>query len=286
MSERFVFEEKDEKTITPKLILKIKNSENLQSTPQSAQNKIKLDIIGKVNINDIKYLGNVSKFLIKAQYHESWLPIFSDQRVIDELVKLNASFQYEDRSNILPEKDSDIFRAFTLTSFPPKVVILGQDPYIKANEACGLSFSVPRGTVIPKSLKNIYTELSTDIEGFKQPDHGDLTSWAQQGVLLLNSALTVQKGVSGSHNTKWEKLTDTIISLISEKSKQSIVFIVWGNYAKSKKTYIKTSIHKVFESVHPSPLSASRGFFGCKHFSACNMYLKSHSIEPINWQPY
>lgn len=243
----------------------------------------KFDIIGKVNINDIKYIGNVQTFTIKPTYHESWAPVFTDQRVIDEFAHINTLFQYEDRSTILPEKDCDIFRAFTLTEFPPKVVILGQDPYTKASEACGLSFSVPKGVPIPRSLKNIYTELKNDIEGFEEPSHGDLTSWAKQGVLLLNSALTIKDGVSASHSSRWERLTDIIINIISEKSKQSIVFMLWGTFAKSKKVYIKTSLHKILESVHPSPLSASRGFFGCKHFSACNMYLKSHSIEPINW---
>jgi len=178
---------------------------------------------------------------------------------------------------------SMIFKAFELT--PPdtlKVVIVGQDPYHNVGEAMGLSFSVPKSIRVPPSLKNIFKELKDDL-GFDPPSHGDLSLWAEQGVLLLNSMLTVRKNKPGSHQSLgWHEFTDEVIRIISHK-KEGIVFLLWGNYAKSKAALIDSSKHLVISAAHPSPL-ARGAFFGHKPFSQTNNYLESHGIEPINWQ--
>lgn len=163
-----------------------------------------------------------------------------------------------------------------------KVVILGQDPYHNPGEAMGLSFSVPKGIKIPPSLKNIYKELSLDTE-FKIPSHGDLTGWVDQGVFLLNAFLTVEKNQAASHrNIGWQYFTDATIKYLSDKYDQ-IVFMLWGNFARSKKVLINPEQHLILESPHPSPL-AGNTFSGCKHFSKANAYLISHGKTPINWQ--
>jgi len=177
----------------------------------------------------------------------------------------------------------DIFNALKFTPFEnTKVVILGQDPYHEPGQAHGLSFSVKRGVKIPPSLVNIYKELNTDI-GMEIPSHGDLTSWARQGVLLLNATLTVRQGQANSHQKiGWATFTDSVIKLLNE-SERPIVFLLWGSNARSKKAYITNRHHLILESVHPSPLSAFGGFFGCKHFSKANEFLKSTGQEPIDW---
>lgn len=176
-----------------------------------------------------------------------------------------------------------IFNAYDIT--PPqnvKVVIIGQDPYHNPGEAMGLSFSVPVGITIPPSLKNIYKELKTDLN-FVPPVHGDLTSWATQGVFLLNAILTVEKNQAGSHkNIGWQQFTDATISYLSD-NRQNLVFMLWGNFAKNKKALIDTNRHLVLESAHPSPL-AGNAFQGCRHFSKANEYMKANHIEPIDWQ--
>ncbi|MFZ1751539.1 MAG: uracil-DNA glycosylase [Saprospiraceae bacterium] len=163
-----------------------------------------------------------------------------------------------------------------------KVVIIGQDPYHHPGEAMGLSFSVPKGVKIPPSLRNIYKELHADV-GFEIPDHGDLSHWARQGVLLLNAILTVQKNNAGSHkNIGWQTFTDqTIVYLSTEYD--HIVFMLWGNFAKNKKSFIDSSRHLILESAHPSPL-AGNAFQGGKHFSRANEYLKAHGRAIIDWQ--
>lgn len=178
-----------------------------------------------------------------------------------------------------------IFNAFKLTSFDKiKVVILGQDPYHNYNEAMGLSFSVPPGVKVPPSLVNIYKELATDIPGFVIPNHGDLTYWAEQGVLLLNNVLTVSLNSPNSHaNQGWEQFTDEVIRCINEKA-QNVVYILWGSKAQSKGKSIDRSANLVIEAPHPSPLSAYRGFFGGRYFSRTNEYLAAHGKEPIDWQ--
>jgi uracil-DNA glycosylase len=163
-----------------------------------------------------------------------------------------------------------------------KVVILGQDPYHNRGQAHGLSFSVQEGTVIPPSLKNIYRELSTDLQT-SVPFTGDLTPWADQGVLLLNAVLTVQEGSPGSHQgIGWETFTDAVIQKISD-THEHVVFMLWGKYATEKGVHIDTTKHLVLTAPHPSPLSAHRGFFGCRHFSQTNAYLRTHGKTPIRW---
>ncbi len=180
-------------------------------------------------------------------------------------------------------KGGEYFKAFELTPFESvKVVILGQDPYHGPGQAHGLSFSVPPGVDIPPSLRNIYQELASDLQ-LVPPKTGDLSAWAKQGVLLLNSVLTVEGGLAGSHQGRgWEQFTDQTIAALNE-NREHLVFVLWGSYAKNKGQFIDRSKHLVLESPHPSPLSAHRGFFGSRPFSRANEYLKSHQIEPIHW---
>ncbi len=178
----------------------------------------------------------------------------------------------------------DIFNALKYTSFADtKVVIIGQDPYHEPNQAHGLCFSVKKGTPPPPSLLNIYKELSTDV-GFVIPDHGELTAWAKQGVLLLNTVLTVRKGLANSHKGKgWEIFTDEIIKKLNQKD-TPVVFLLWGANARKKAALITNKSHSILEQVHPSPLSAYGGFFGCKHFSKTNEILSKAGLKPIDWQ--
>ena len=176
-----------------------------------------------------------------------------------------------------------VFKAFELCPFDTvRVVILGQDPYHGSGQAHGLSFSVPNDVKIPPSLKNIYKELAQDL-GKPIPTSGNLEHWAKQGVLLLNSILTVQSGQPGSHQRLgWEQFTDALIKKVSD-DKQHVVFLLWGNYARAKKSLIDTSKHLVLEAPHPSPLSAYTGFFGSKHFSKTNDYLRKNDLQEIEW---
>ena len=184
---------------------------------------------------------------------------------------------------IFPPKNY-IFNALKLTSYKDvKVVIVGQDPYHGVNEAHGLSFSVQKGVKVPPSLKNIYKELYDDL-GVKPCDNGDLTRWAKQGVLLLNSVLTVEKDKPASHkNIGWEQFSDEVIKKVNEKN-TPVVFILWGNFAKSKAKYITNPIHLVITSPHPSPFSAYSGFFGSKPFSRTNEFLRKNNMKEIDWK--
>ena len=178
-----------------------------------------------------------------------------------------------------------IFNALNTTPLDRvKVVIIGQDPYHGPNQAHGLSFSVQKGVALPPSLRNIFHELHNDL-GVKIPKHGDLTHWAEQGVLLLNAVLTVEAAQPTSHQKRgWEEFTDHVIDVLNEQ-REHIVFILWGAYAQRKGQRIDQNKHLVLKAAHPSPLSANRGgFFGCKVFSQTNNYLKQHGIEPIDWQ--
>lgn len=183
---------------------------------------------------------------------------------------------------IFPPKDY-IFNALKLTPYKNvKVVIVGQDPYHGVGEAHGLSFSVQKGIKVPPSLKNIYKELESDLV-IPTYEEGDLTKWAQQGVLLLNAVLTVEKDKPASHrNLGWERLTDYIIKTLNNKE-EPVVFILWGNFAKEKQKYITNPKHFVITSAHPSPFSANYGFFGSKPFSKTNNFLKENGLEPIDW---
>ncbi len=176
-----------------------------------------------------------------------------------------------------------IFNAFDRCPFDTvKVVVLGQDPYHGRGQAHGLCFSVPQGVRLPPSLQNVYKELADDL-GVSAPEIGDLTQWAEQGVLLLNSTLTVAAGHPGSHQGKgWERFTDAAIATLS-REREHVVFMLWGNYARAKKALIDESKHLILEAAHPSPYSAASGFFGCKHFSKANEYLAAHRIEAIAW---
>mgnify|MGYP005884009241 FL=1 len=175
-----------------------------------------------------------------------------------------------------------IFNAFNLTPFDKvKVVILGQDPYHEVNQAMGLSFSVPKDVRIPPSLINIFKEINSDL-GINEPNCGDLTFWAKQGVLLLNASLSVSAKIANSHkNFGWQIFTDAVIKILSQK-RENIVFMLWGNFAKAKASLIDTKKHLILTAAHPSPL-AGGAFFGCKHFSKCNNFLISRGISPINW---
>jgi uracil-DNA glycosylase len=221
------------------------------------------------------------------QLEASWLKVLGEEFDKAYMVKLKQFLQTEKQAGktIYP-KNADIFNAFNQTPFDEvKVVILGQDPYHGPNQAHGLSFSVQKGVDVPPSLKNIYKELATDIPGFIIPKTGDLTHWAQQGVLLLNATLTVQAANAGSHQKKgWEQFTDAAIKAVSDK-KEGVVFILWGAYAQSKAILIDDSKHLVIKSTHPSPLAVSRGgFFGSKPFSKTNAYLEQQGEKPVDWQ--
>ena len=181
--------------------------------------------------------------------------------------------------------ECDVFNAFRTTEFGNvKVVLLGQDPYHGAGQAHGLAFSVQPEIAVPPSLVNIYKELATDIDGFQIPQHGYLQHWAEQGVLLLNTVLTVRAGAAHSHATfGWEVFTDEVIRQL-DKEREHLVFMLWGSHAQKKGAFIDRKRHLVLTAPHPSPLSAYRGFFGCKHFSQANAYLQAHGLEPIDWQ--
>lgn len=178
---------------------------------------------------------------------------------------------------------NDIFNALRYTDYDEvKVVIIGQDPYHEYNQAHGLSFSVPDGERIPPSLVNIYKELESDL-GIPPKKSGNLVNWAKDGVLLLNETLTVREGMAGSHgNIGWSIFTDKVVELLNEREKP-MVFLLWGNRAKRLAERITNRAHLVLTSAHPSPLSASRGFFGCRHFSKANEFLKNNNIPPVNW---
>ncbi|WP_370598029.1 uracil-DNA glycosylase [Plesiomonas shigelloides] len=182
--------------------------------------------------------------------------------------------------------EHDVFNAFRYTPFEQvKVVILGQDPYHGPNQAHGLCFSVLPGVPVPPSLVNIYKELAQDIAGFQIPQHGYLKSWADQGVLLLNTVLTVERGQAHSHaKLGWETFTDRVIAAVNEH-RQGVVFLLWGAHAQKKGRIIDRQRHHVLTAPHPSPLSAHRGFLGCRHFSQTNQLLAQQNLPAIDWQP-
>jgi uracil-DNA glycosylase len=214
----------------------------------------------------------------------AWKTKLQSEFAKEYFIKLTEFVRNEYRQQTIYPPGSLIFNAFNLCPFNNiKTVIIGQDPYHGPGQAHGLCFSVKEGVEFPPSLLNIYKELEADL-GIARPVSGNLERWARQGVLLLNATLTVRANQAGSHQRKgWEEFTDHVISVIN-KEKQNIVFLLWGAYAQKKGESIDRSKHLVLESVHPSPLSASRGFFGNKHFSKCNDYLIRNNIQPIDWQ--
>lgn len=213
----------------------------------------------------------------------SWDSILADEFNKDYYLKLREFLKEEYRTQTVYPDMHDIFNTFKYTDYNDvKVVILGQDPYHEPMQAQGLSFSVPKGVRIPPSLVNIYRELNDDL-GVPVPSHGCLREWASEGVLLLNAVLTVRKGKAGSHAGKgWEILTDKVIELLNEREKP-MVFILWGAYAQKKAALINERRHCVIKSVHPSPLSAYRGFFGGRYFSRANGFLEIVGQEPVDW---
>lgn len=217
------------------------------------------------------------------QLGNDWDSILENEFKKDYYLKIREFLKAEYSSQVIFPPMFDIFNALRYTSYEnTKVVILGQDPYHELGQAHGLSFSVKKGIKIPPSLVNIYKELKADI-GMEIPSHGELTSWARQGVLLLNATLTVRQGLANSHqNIGWSIFTDNIIKVLNESSKP-IVFILWGGNARSKKRYITNPNHLIIESAHPSPLSAYNGFFGSRPFSRANEFLSKHEIAPIDW---
>ena len=215
--------------------------------------------------------------------HSSWEEIFNNYPKIDELNNMIKKIDEQRLTKTIYPPKEQVFRVFDLALEDIKVVILGQDPYHNPDQACGLSFSVNDGVPLPKSLINIYKELHDDL-GIKPAKTGNLESWFNQGVFLLNAVLTVEKNSPASHSKMgWENFTDYIIENISEKN-ENVVFVLWGAYARSKNKLIDSSKHKIIESAHPSPLSAYRGFFGSKVFSQINSYLAENGRETINFE--
>ena len=219
----------------------------------------------------------------KVDIEPSWYNLLENEFEKKYFTNLRSFIKNEYSTKVIFPPPKLIFNAFNLTpANKVKVIIIGQDPYHGEGQAHGLSFSVPTGIKIPPSLMNIYKELNTDVNK-DIPSHGLLEDWARQGVLLLNSVLTVESGKANSHkNIGWEKFTESVISLISKK-KESLVFLLWGNYAHKKENFIESNNHLILKSVHPSPLSAYNGFFGSKHFSKANNFLKKNNIKEIVW---
>ena len=219
------------------------------------------------------------------QLEDSWLAILRQEFEQPYMQQLRQFLQAEkDRRKIIFPPGKQIFHAFNTTPFEQvKVVILGQDPYHGPNQAHGLCFSVVPGVSPPPSLINIFKEIEDDL-GIPAPKHGCLQSWAEQGVLLLNSTLTVERARAGSHQGKgWETFTDRVIEALNEH-REGLVFMLWGSYAQNKGALINQQKHQVLKSPHPSPLSAHRGFFGNRHFSQANKYLEQQGLTPIQWQ--
>ena len=218
-----------------------------------------------------------------VQLGNDWDKILCEEFKKEYYLKIREFLKAEYKTHVIYPPMFDIFNALKYTSYEnTRVVILGQDPYHEEGQAHGLSFSVKRGVKIPPSLVNIYKELKSDL-GVETPSHGDLSSWAEQGVLLLNATLTVRQGMANSHqNIGWSIFTDQVIKLLNE-SKNPTVFILWGGNARSKKKYITNKNHLIIESAHPSPLSAYNGFFGSRPFSRANEFLSSTGREIIDW---
>lgn len=220
----------------------------------------------------------------RVKLEPSWKERIGDYLGRPDMQALSAFLRTEKQAGkVIYPPGPEIFAAFDHTPFDAvRVVILGQDPYHGPNQAHGLCFSVRPGVQTPPSLQNIFKEINRDL-GIAPPDHGCLTPWADRGVLLLNATLTVQQGMAGSHQGKgWEGFTDAAIDALN-REREGLVFMLWGSYAQKKGQLIDANRHCVLRSVHPSPLSAHRGFLGCGHFSAANRYLESRGLAPIDW---
>ncbi len=217
---------------------------------------------------------------------KTWKSIINDEREKEYFQNVLTFVEQQRNSGktVYPPQDQ-VFSAFDMTPFESvRVVILGQDPYHGANQAHGLAFSVLPGVKIPPSLRNMYKELAQDIKGFEAPSHGFLESWASQGVLMLNTVLTVEEAKAHSHaKCGWESFTDAIIAELNQRS-EPIIFLLWGAHAQKKGQVIDAKKHHVLVAPHPSPLSVRRGFFGCQHFSTTNKLLSSIDQQPIDWR--
>ncbi|MDV6379432.1 uracil-DNA glycosylase [Sporosarcina sp. GW1-11] len=220
---------------------------------------------------------------MNPQFYNDWDTILSDEFAKPYYQTLRKFLQSEYATHVIYPQMMDMWTAFNLTPYRDvKVVILGQDPYHGPNQGHGLSFSVKSGVKIPPSLRNIFKELSADLD-IPIPESGILTGWAKQGVLLLNTVLTVREGAPASHRGKgWEEFTDVVIRKLSMR-REPIVFILWGRHAQEKTALINRRRHVIIESSHPSPFSASRGFFGSRPFSKTNAYLREWGVQPIDW---
>jgi uracil-DNA glycosylase len=219
-----------------------------------------------------------------VRLHPQWLELLSSEFQQPYMVALRTFLRAEKLAGkVIYPRGGDFFYALDAT--PPssvRVVILGQDPYHGPDQAHGLSFSVKKGVRVPPSLSNIFTELESDL-GIKRPSHGDLTGWAMQGVLLLNSVLSVEQGRAGSHQGRgWEQFTDAVVSALN-KSERPLVFMLWGAHAQRKGAAIDQQRHCILRAPHPSPLSAHRGFFGCRHFSQANAFLGAQGLQSVDW---
>ncbi len=221
---------------------------------------------------------------MEVRIEQSWKTRLNNEFEKEYFARLSEFVKEEYRTKTVFPPGRLIFNAFELCPFDKvRAVIIGQDPYHGPGQAHGLCFSVRDGIEFPPSLKNIFKEIESDL-GYKPLQSGDLSRWARQGVLLLNATLTVRAHMAGSHQKKgWEEFTDSAISTLN-RERNNLVFFLWGAYAQKKGESIDRDRHLVLESVHPSPLSASRGFFGNKHFSRCNNYLKDNGIEPVDWK--
>lgn len=256
----------------------------------NSKNEEKPVVVTAQSLASKKWLANPDWVDLSNFQITGWDEIINDpilvktRQAVDAFFRNKEMAKFGDFSPIYPPQHQ-IFNAFNLCPFKDvRVVLVGQDCYHGANEAMGLAFSVSKNVKIPPSLRNIYKELMTDIPGYVMPTHGNLEAWAAQGILMINSALTVREGQPGSHLAEWQPFTDEIISLIS-KNKKNIIFILWGAYAKKKLNVIKNvDDHHVILGVHPSPLSASTGFFGSKPFSQTNDYLAAKGMKEIDWQ--
>ena len=221
---------------------------------------------------------------MQVKIEESWRKVLQPQFDSAYFELLTTFVRRAYQSGVVYPPGSKIFEAFNRTPFDKvKVVIIGQDPYHGPNQAHGLCFSVQPGVAVPPSLDNIYKELSQEYQLDYTQRNGDLSHWADQGVLLLNATLTVQAGMPGSHQGKgWETFTDAAIQALSDQ-REHLVFLLWGSYAQKKGRIIDRRKHLVLETAHPSPLSVYRGFFGCGHFVKTNQYLEQHGLTPIQW---
>ena len=219
-----------------------------------------------------------------VNFGNDWDEVLAGEFEKDYYLKLRSFLKSEYSTHTVYPDMYDIFNALKLTPYKNvRAVILGQDPYHGPGQAHGLCFSVKKGIQPPPSLVNIYKEINSDL-GLNIPNHGELTAWTKSGVLMLNTVLTVRAGMANSHrNMGWEIFTDRIIGLLNER-KEPMVFLLWGTPAKQKAKLITNPNHLILQTVHPSPLSAYGGFFGCRHFSKCNEFLISKGLEPIDWQ--